>query len=216
MRCGVTTSELEAENTEQAVKALLKERNVAGAIELLSQARAAARSRDDAALASDFSIWIASLHLGEGRVVDALREFETAEADEPSNVYHKLNTAGQLLQAGRPADALRKLDALVEMLPDNASMRHGYYALRGETELRLGHAEKAVDEFRRMSSPELVRAVMPVSLSLELAALLVRERVALNECLQYLDQVKAKAQSHNDLDLMQRAVKLEQLARREV
>ena len=49
-------------------------------------------SRDDTALASDYSSWIASLHLGEGRVADALSEYEAAEADEPSNVYHKLNT----------------------------------------------------------------------------------------------------------------------------
>lgn len=211
----MTTSELDAENTERAVRALLKDNNVEGAIELLRQARAAARSREDAAVASDFGSWIASLYLGEGRVVDALREFEAAEADEPSNVYHKLNTASQLLQADRPADALRKLSAMVAILPENASMRHGYHALRGEAEMRLGHTEEAIREFRRMSSPELVRAVIPVSLSLDLAALLIREGVALEECLQYLDLVKAKAESRNDADLKQRVVRLELLARRE-
>jgi tetratricopeptide (TPR) repeat protein len=206
------TSELEPEDAERAAMTLLGQKNVDGAIDLLQRARSAARSRRDSASASHFSSLIGSLHLSEGRVAEALREYESAEADEPSNAYHKLTNANRLLDAERPAEALQKLDAVAGALPDNPSIRHGYHALRGEAQMQLGKIDEAVHEFRMMSAPSLVSAVMPVSLDLDLAALLIREGILRDECLRYLRHVRAKAESRNDAALVQRVTRLEVLA----
>jgi len=54
---------------------------------------------------------------------------------------------------------------------------------------------------------------MPVSLSLDLAASLVRNNVAREECLRYLDLVKTKAESRDDAALLQRIAEIERLVR---
>jgi predicted Zn-dependent protease len=144
-----------------------------------------------------------------------LSEYESAEADEPSNAYHKLTTANQLMNTGRPAEALGKLDAAANALPDNPSVRHEYHELRGIAQIQLGKIDEAMREFRMMSAPSLVSAVMPASLALDLATLLIREGVARDECVRYLSQVKTKAQSRNDAAFVQRVTRLEELARGE-
>jgi tetratricopeptide (TPR) repeat protein len=202
----------ETSEPESVAMTLLGQKNVDGAIEVLRQAQSAARSRHDSAAAGHFSSLIGSLHLSEGRVAEALGEYESAEADEPSNAYLKLATANQLLNAGRPAEALRKLDVAGDILPDNPSIRHGYHALRGETQMQLGKIDEALREFRIMSAPSLVSDVMPVSLALDLAVLLMKKGVARDECLRYLGQVKAKAQSRNDAALVKRVATIEELA----
>src|SRR5258706_15979548 len=104
------TSDTEAESIERAVMDLLKRKDTDGAIGVLQQARSAARSTQEVVLAGHFSSLLGSLYLSDGRVADALREYESAEADEPANVYHKLTTVRQLIDAGRARDALQKLD----------------------------------------------------------------------------------------------------------
>jgi TolA-binding protein len=87
----VTDTDYDTE--ERQARALIKSGDVDGAIHVLQMARDTARGSADQRAASDFSGWIGSLFLQQGRAEDALEAFEAAERDEPDNPYHQLTSS---------------------------------------------------------------------------------------------------------------------------
>lgn len=211
----MTIHDLEPENTERMVMDLLKRKNTVEAIAVLQQARSAARSHQETTLAGHFSSLLGSLYLGENLRAEALREYESAEMDEPANVYHKLTTARQLIDAGRPRDALLKLESIAEKLPRNASTIHDYHGLRGEAQVCLDRIDEALREFRLMADPSLVRGLNPLSISLDLVMLLAERGIARHDCLAYLSNVRAKAIARGDAELLVRVANVERLIHNE-
>jgi len=79
----------------------------------------------------------------QGRIAEAVREYERALALDPGCLAALYNRAALLMQLGRPAEALASLDALIARTPAPAPV----HLLRGNALSTLGRREAALSAF---------------------------------------------------------------------
>lgn len=182
-----------------AAHRLMRQNRGEDACQLLAHARDRASADGDSTEACLFASVRGSYLAAMDRNHDALAAYQEAEKLSAGDPHQKLTTARHLLHGmSRPADALEKVDEVLESERNTVAIRQECRAIRGLSLLALGRSEKAAAALIAMSA-ELSSTQLPsLSCDLTLVEELVRSRLAVSECRAYLELVKSRAANDGD------------------
>ena len=182
------------------------------ACRLLARARDRAGAIGDSTEACLFASVRGSYLAAMDRHHDALDAYREAERISAGDPHQQLTTARHLLHGmSRPADALAKVDEVLESHHHTAAIRQECRAIQGLSRLSLGQSEEAVAALTAMSA-ELSSAQLPsLSCDLTLVEELARGRLAVAECRIYLDLVESRAEDDRDDRTLDRVLALNAL-----
>lgn len=131
-----------------------------GALRLLKMALEATSPNDAEAIAWHHA-QIGALHLAEGRLVDAAREFSHADYSFPGHPFAVEGRARVLAAQGRPGEALKTLDPLLAGSPAASTLVLSAETLRGLGRLEEAARQDALAEaVWRSDAPEPARLAL--------------------------------------------------------
>jgi tetratricopeptide (TPR) repeat protein len=167
--------------------------DLSGALHLLKMALEATSPNDSEAIAWHHA-QIGAIHLAQGRLDDAAREYAHADYSFPGHPFAVDGRARVLLAERRPADALKTLEPLLAATPSAATL-----ALSAEILRALGRQQDAArrevlaEAMWRSDTPEPARLALMLANSGDAAKIDEAVRVAQSELSQRRDIFTADA-----------------------